>query len=122
MAEPEGGKPNPNPEAAKPAAPAAVDATKYVGTPAAGVGRRDRVSDRVVPRFLSIFSSPHFVRAQHGFQDWLPVRVRPGSRHQVSAEIPRLGRSYSGPRIRDLCALHASGLHAGLEAEREQIQ
>jgi cytochrome b6-f complex iron-sulfur subunit len=51
MAEPETGKPNPSPEAAKPAAPAAakpaaptpakpgVDATKYVGTPAVGTSK-----------------------------------------------------------------------------------
>ena len=35
MAEPEGVKPIPNPEAAKPAA----DATKYVGTPAVGTSK-----------------------------------------------------------------------------------
>jgi cytochrome b6-f complex iron-sulfur subunit len=51
MAEPEAGKPNPNPEAAKPAAPAAPsapkpaadaakpDPTKYVGTPAVGTSK-----------------------------------------------------------------------------------
>jgi len=39
MAEPETGKVNPNPEAAKPAAQAAVDATKYVGTPAVGTSK-----------------------------------------------------------------------------------
>jgi cytochrome b6-f complex iron-sulfur subunit len=49
MAEPESGKPNPSPEAAKPAAPAAPpktsgdaakpDATKYVGTPAVGTSK-----------------------------------------------------------------------------------
>jgi len=39
MAEPEAGKVNPNPEAAKPAAKAAVDATKYVGTPAVGTSK-----------------------------------------------------------------------------------
>jgi cytochrome b6-f complex iron-sulfur subunit len=39
MAEPEGGKPSPNPEAAKPAVPGAVDATKYVGTPAVGTSK-----------------------------------------------------------------------------------
>jgi cytochrome b6-f complex iron-sulfur subunit len=51
MAEPEGGKPNPNPEAAKPAAPVApsapktssdaakADPTKYVGTPAVGTSK-----------------------------------------------------------------------------------
>jgi cytochrome b6-f complex iron-sulfur subunit len=32
-------KVNPNPEAAKPAAPGAVDATKYVGTPAVGTSK-----------------------------------------------------------------------------------
>src|SRR5271165_5754551 len=40
MAEPEGGgKPSPNPETAKPAAAGAVDATKYVGTPAVGTSK-----------------------------------------------------------------------------------
>jgi cytochrome b6-f complex iron-sulfur subunit len=44
MAEPEGVKPSPNPEAAKPAATGAVDATKvdatkYVGTPAVGTSK-----------------------------------------------------------------------------------
>jgi cytochrome b6-f complex iron-sulfur subunit len=39
MAEPETGKVDPNPEAAKPAAKAAVDATKYVGTPAVGTSK-----------------------------------------------------------------------------------
>jgi cytochrome b6-f complex iron-sulfur subunit len=43
MAEPEAGKGNPNPEAAKPAAPPAAkpatDATKYVGTPAVGTSK-----------------------------------------------------------------------------------
>ena len=39
MAEPEAGKVNPNPEATKPAAKAAVDATKYVGTPAVGTSK-----------------------------------------------------------------------------------
>jgi cytochrome b6-f complex iron-sulfur subunit len=39
MAEPESGKPSPNPEAAKPAAPSAADATKYVGTPAVGTSK-----------------------------------------------------------------------------------
>ena len=39
MAEPETGKVNPNPEAAKPAAPGAQDATKYVGTPAVGTSK-----------------------------------------------------------------------------------
>jgi cytochrome b6-f complex iron-sulfur subunit len=39
MAEPETGKVHPNPEAAKPAAKAAVDATKYVGTPAVGTSK-----------------------------------------------------------------------------------
>jgi cytochrome b6-f complex iron-sulfur subunit len=39
MAEPETGTVNPNPEAAKPAAKAAVDATKYVGTPAVGTSK-----------------------------------------------------------------------------------
>src|SRR5258708_27737781 len=39
MAEPEGGKPTPNPEAAKPAATGGLDATKYVGTPAVGTSK-----------------------------------------------------------------------------------
>src|SRR5580700_6000881 len=44
MAELEGGKPSPNPEAAKPATPGtvdapAIDATKYVGTPAVGTSK-----------------------------------------------------------------------------------
>jgi cytochrome b6-f complex iron-sulfur subunit len=39
MAEPEAGKVNPNPEATKPAAKAAVNATKYVGTPAVGTSK-----------------------------------------------------------------------------------
>src|ERR1700683_3613598 len=39
MAEPEGAKPNPNPEAVKPAAAGAADATKYVGTPAVGTSK-----------------------------------------------------------------------------------
>src|ERR1017187_6413750 len=39
MAEPETGKVNPNPEAAKPAAAATQDATKYVGTPAVGTSK-----------------------------------------------------------------------------------
>jgi len=39
MAEPEGGKPTPNPEAAKPATTGAIDATKYVGTPAVGTSK-----------------------------------------------------------------------------------
>src|SRR5260370_31187369 len=39
MAEAEGGKPTPNPEAAKPAAAGAIDATKYVGTPAVGTSK-----------------------------------------------------------------------------------
>jgi len=39
MAEPEGGKPTPNPEATKPAAAGTVDATKYVGTPAVGTSK-----------------------------------------------------------------------------------
>jgi cytochrome b6-f complex iron-sulfur subunit len=39
MAEPETDKVNPNPEAAKPAAMGAVDATKYVGTPAVGTSK-----------------------------------------------------------------------------------
>jgi len=39
MAEPEAEKVNPNPEAAKPAAKPAVDATKYVGTPAVGTSK-----------------------------------------------------------------------------------
>jgi cytochrome b6-f complex iron-sulfur subunit len=39
MAEPEGGNPSPNPEPAKPAATGAIDATKYVGTPAVGTSK-----------------------------------------------------------------------------------
>src|SRR5256885_5973550 len=39
MAEPEAEKVNPNPEAANPAAKPAVDATKYVGTPAVGTSK-----------------------------------------------------------------------------------
>jgi cytochrome b6-f complex iron-sulfur subunit len=39
MAEPEGAKPTPNPEAAKPASAGATDATKYVGTPAVGTSK-----------------------------------------------------------------------------------
>src|SRR5258706_15050789 len=39
MAEPEGIKPTPNPEAAKPATAGAIDATKYVGTPAVGTSK-----------------------------------------------------------------------------------
>src|ERR1700684_791437 len=39
MPEPEGTKPTPNPEPAKPTSPGAVDATKYVGTPAVGTSK-----------------------------------------------------------------------------------
>jgi cytochrome b6-f complex iron-sulfur subunit len=39
MPEPEGPKPTPNPEPAAPAAAGAVDATKYVGTPAVGTSK-----------------------------------------------------------------------------------
>ncbi len=39
MPEPEIAKPTPNPEPAKPAAAGAVDATKYVGTPAIGTSK-----------------------------------------------------------------------------------
>ena len=39
MAELEAGKANPNPEPVKPAAKPAVDATKYVGTPAVGTSK-----------------------------------------------------------------------------------
>ena len=39
MAEPETGKVNPKPEAAKPAASGGQDATKYVGTPAVGTSK-----------------------------------------------------------------------------------
>ncbi|MGA8216063.1 MAG: Rieske 2Fe-2S domain-containing protein, partial [Candidatus Sulfotelmatobacter sp.] len=39
MPEPEGGQPTPNPEPAKPAATGAMDATKYVGTPAVGTSK-----------------------------------------------------------------------------------
>src|SRR5258708_11384801 len=50
MAEPEGVKPNPNPDAAKPAAPAAVDATKYVGTPAGGTSKAAAAAGHFFPR------------------------------------------------------------------------
>jgi cytochrome b6-f complex iron-sulfur subunit len=39
MAEPEGGSPSPNPEAAKPATTGALNATNYVGTPAVGTSK-----------------------------------------------------------------------------------
>ena len=39
MAEPETGKVNPNPEAAKPAAAGGKEAAKYVGTPAVGTSK-----------------------------------------------------------------------------------
>lgn len=105
MAEPETGKVHPNPEAAKPAAKAAVDATKYVGTPAvgtskaaasAGVGgtvpfteidrRRRRFVWTLVTGFLTawfiaffrFFFASHAFRTQQRFQDWLPLGVRAG--------------------------------------------
>ena len=46
MAEPEAEKVNPNPEAAKPAAKPAVDATKYVGTPAVGTSKAAAAAGR----------------------------------------------------------------------------
>ena len=79
--------PSPNPDAAQPAPRSAVDATKYVGTPAvgtskaaaccrtfvcgsvehgcrsaaatSGMGGRDRISHRMVSSILPVFSSPH---------------------------------------------------------------
>ena len=152
MAESETGKVNPNPEAAKPAAKPAVgpvDATKYVGTPAVGTSKaappagvagtapsteidRQRrrfvwtmvtgFPDGVVPGILPILPSAHSLRTQFCFQDRLSVGVRARGRHQVPAEIPHLGGPYAGPSVRDLRALHASGLHARLEAQRKQIQ
>ena len=126
------------------------DATKYVGTPAVGtskaaasaglssagtfehrcrpaaatfgMGGRNRISHRMVPRFLPLLSSSHSFRTQLGFQDWLSLGVRARSRHKVPAEISHLGGSYAGPHIRDLRALHASGVHARLETQRKQIQ
>jgi hypothetical protein len=142
--------PSPNPEAAQPAPRSAVDATKYVGTPAVGTSkaaaagglssagpsntdidrRRRRLVWVGVTAFLTawflgllpILSSPHSLRTQTRFQDRLSLGVRARSRYQVPAEISHLGRSHTRPRVRDLCALHAPGLHAGLEAEREQVQ
>ena len=102
MAELETGKVNPNPEPVKPAAKPAVDATKYVGTPAVGTSKAAAAGgvagtapsteidrhrrrfvwtmvtgflDRVVSRVLSIFPSPNPFRAKLSFQDWLSVRV-----------------------------------------------
>ena len=152
MADPGNEQPNPspNPDAAKPAPRSAVDATKYVGTPAVGTSKaaaaaglssagpsntdvdrrrrrlvwvvRHRISDRMVPRFLPVLSSSHSFRTQLGFQDWLSLGVRAWSRYQVPAEISHLGGSHTGPHIRDLRALHAFGMHARLEAQRKQIQ
>jgi hypothetical protein len=49
MADPETGKVDPNPEAAKPVAkPATQDATKYVGTPAVGTSKSVRGRDGTV--------------------------------------------------------------------------
>jgi len=105
MAEPEGAKPTPNPEAAKPAATARVDATKYVGTAgggnlkgggirraffrgdrrirndrqaaaAAGVGGSDGVPDRMVCRaFFPIFLPRTLSNLMSVIQDWLSVGV-----------------------------------------------
>ena len=149
MAEPETGKVNPNPEAAKPAANARGrmpqsmwarrrwEPRRRPRQPASAAPRLhgdrpppaslcldhgDRIPGGMVPRVLPFFSAAHSFRAQHRFQDWLSLGIRAGRRYQVSAEIPHLGRSHARPRVRDLRALHAPGLHSGLEAQREQIQ
>ena len=137
MAEPEAGKVQPESgERRNPQPRAAVDATKYVGTPAVGtskaaarravvgtvpsnteIDRRRRrlvwivvtgISDRMVPGILPFLSSAHSFRTQHRFQDRLSLGVRARRRYQVPAEISHLGRSHAGPRVRDLRALHAS--------------
>src|ERR1700686_1811906 len=110
MAVTEGEKPTPNPEAPAPAAKSAVDATKDVGPGPPLFGS-------LVPGFLPILSAAYPFRTQCSFQDWLSLRVRPRSRHQVSAAIPHMGRSYARSPICDLRPLHALGLHSRLEAE-----
>ena len=142
--------PSPNPDAAQPAPRGAVrchEICRHAGSgnlksssvcwtfvggtfehrcrpPAAtfGMGGRNRISHRMVPRFLPLLSSSHSFRTQLGFQDWVSLGVRARSRYQVPAEISHLGGSYAGPHIRDLRALHAPGVHARLETQRKQIQ
>jgi hypothetical protein len=105
------------PVAAAPAAPESTTISDEVkAMVAAGI------PDGMVPGVLPILLTAHSVRAQLRFQDRVSLRVRAWRGHQVPAEISHLGRPHAGSHVRDLRALHASGMHAGLEAQREQIQ
>src|SRR5712672_68734 len=112
MAGPETLSDKPKPDAAKTSANAADDAAaKYVGTPAVGtskaapaagvatVGPKDdqvnnrrrrvvcchRFSRRLVYRLPTLLSAAHALRAPHRLQNWLSLRLRDRSRHQVAA-------------------------------------
>jgi hypothetical protein len=122
--------------------------TRYVGTPAvgtfkavAGAGlasagpedneinqQRRRLWSSVaaflaawVPCVLPLLSATHLIRACDQLQNRLSRGIRSGSGHQVATEISHLGGPHTRSLVRDLRALHASGLHARLETQREQI-
>ena len=70
----------------------------------------------------AVFLPARAVRAQHRFQHRLSRRFRFGHRSALSDDQPRLGRARAGPHLRDFCALHAPGLHAGMEARENKFK
>src|SRR5580658_5737074 len=144
MPEPEGAKPTPNPEPAKPAPAAASDATKYVGTPAVGTSKAaaaaglsnpgpsnteiDQRRRRLVWVSVTAFLTAWFLAF---FRFFLPrtlfepntvFKIGYPSEFALGVDTKfqqryRIWVDRTPDRIFcDLRALHALGLHSGLEA------
>ena len=91
----ETGKVNPTPEAAKPAAPGAVDATKYVGTPAVGTSK---AAAGVVTRGFVVHSRE--VLAEENVFCAITIRIRHGDSKggsELSFDWQRLGLEMISP-------------------------
>ncbi len=142
--------PSPKPEAAQTAPKTAVDATKYVGTPAVGTSkaaasaglsssgpsnteidqRRRRLVWVAVTAFLTAWFLAFFrfflprtlFEPNTVFKIGYPSEFALGVDTKFQQKYRIWVDRTPGPRIRNLRALHTSGLHSGLEAQREQIQ
>ena len=129
------------------AAPVACsgEPTSYVGTPAVGTSRavaragvasvgpednkinqqRRRLVWSSVAAFLAAWFLAFFrfflprtlFEPATRFKIGYPAGIRSGSGHQVATEISHLGGPHTRSLVRDLRALHASGLHPRLEAQ-----
>ena len=77
---------------------------------------------RQFPHDSSLLFPSHVVRTQEQFYDRVSGGFRFRDRHAFPAKVSNLGSTKRRAPVCDLCPLHASGLHARLGGEREQIQ